>query len=122
MPPPQHAVLGRAATTFRRVHAVIAVVDLVGLGYVWACALMRRRDRVLRVSVAALVVEGVALLVGRGSCPLGPLQRRLGDSTPLFELVLPPRAARAAVPVLTAISLTGLGLLALRPAPDTEDR
>lgn len=118
MPPPQRAVLGRAATTFRRVHALIALVDLLGLGYVWACALMRRRDRVLRLSIAALVVEGGALVVGRGSCPLGPLQRRLGDSTPLFELALPPKAARAAVPVLTAISVTGLALLALRPASD----
>ena len=100
---------------------MIAIVDLVGLGYVWACALMRRRDRVLRFAIGALAVEGVALLVGRGNCPLGPLQRRLGDSTPLFELVLPPKAAKAAVPMLTAISVTGLVLLALRPAsPWTE--
>ncbi|MET0908446.1 MAG: hypothetical protein ABWZ99_03175 [Ilumatobacteraceae bacterium] len=114
----QPTVLGRAAAGFRIVHVLIALVDLAGLGYVWTCALVRRRDRILRFSVAALVVEGTALVIGRGNCPLGPLQRRLGDSTPLFELVLPPRAARAAVPLLAAISVAGLALLAVRPVPD----
>ena len=32
-------------------HTLIAVVDLVGLGYVWVCALSRRRNSLLRVSV-----------------------------------------------------------------------
>jgi hypothetical protein len=108
-------VLGRAAAGFRVGHTLIAVVDLVGLGYVWMCALVRRRDRLLHFSVAALLLEGAALVIGRGNCPLGPLQRRLGDSVPLFELVLPPRAANAAVPALTTVSVAGLALLAVRP-------
>ncbi len=69
-PPEGQAVLGPAATGFRVVHTLIAVLDVIGLGYVWACALMRRRDRLLRLSVAALLVEGVALVVGRGSALL----------------------------------------------------
>ena len=77
----------------------------------------RHRDRWLRLSMAVLAVEGLALIVGRGNCPLGPLQGRLGDSTPLFELVLPPRAAKAAVPVLTAVAGAGMALVALRPPP-----
>ena len=58
-------------------------------------------------------------MIGRGNCPLGPLQRRLGDSVPLFELVLPPRAAKATVPMLAGISVAGLALLAFRPASET---
>jgi hypothetical protein len=76
----------------------------------------RRRDRLLTVATGALLGEGVALVVGHGDCPLGPLQQRLGDPIPLFELVLPPRAAKAAVPVLTAVAVTGLAVLVLRPA------
>ena len=45
---------------FRFGHTLIAVVELVGLGYVWTCALVRRRDRLLRFSVAALLAEGAA--------------------------------------------------------------
>jgi hypothetical protein len=106
--------LSQAAIAFRAAHAALAVVDVGALGYIWFCALTRRRDRRLLLSTGALLVEGVALVVGRGNCPLGPLQRRLGDPTPLFELVLPSRAAKAAVPVLAGASLLGL-MLAWRP-------
>ena len=106
--------LSHAAFAFRAAHTALAVVDVGALGYIWFCALTRRRDRRLLLSTGALLVEGVALVVGRGNCPLGPLQRRLGDPTPLFELVLPPRAAKAAVPVLAGASLIGL-MLAWRP-------
>jgi hypothetical protein len=33
---------------------------------------------------------------------------------PFFELVLPPRAAKAAIPILTAVSLTGIAALIFR--------
>lgn len=80
----------------------------------WWCALTRRRDRYLYTAIAFPSIEGAALVIGRGDCPFGPLQARLGDPVPLFELVLPPRAAKAAVPVLTVATLGALAALALR--------
>ena len=65
--------------------------------------------------MALLSAEGVALVIGRGNCPFGPFQARLGDPVPMFELVLPPRAAKAAVPVLTILSLAGFAAMLLRP-------
>ena len=53
-------------------------------------------------------------MVGGGDCPVGPLQAEWGDPVPFFELILPPRAAKAAVPVLAAVSLTGIAALVLR--------
>lgn len=104
---------GRA---LRAGHAMVAAVELVSLGEVWWCAVTGRRGRGLGVAIAALAAEGGALVIGRGNCPLGPLQQRLGDPVPLFELVLPPRAARAAVPVLTGVTVTGIAVVALRAA------
>ena len=70
----------------------------------------------LWASVAFLLAEGAGLLVGRGSCPVAPLQAEWGDPVPFFELVLPPRAAKAAVPVLAVVSLTAIaGLVVRRP-------
>jgi hypothetical protein len=112
--------LSGVARAFRLAHSMIAVVDVAALAYVWFCGLRRRRDRLLGVSVGALLTEGVALAIGRGNCPLGPLQRRLGDEVPLFELVLPPKAAKAAVPVLTVVSLIGIGI-ALTRTPSEDD-
>ena len=106
--------LPKGAKAFRIAHVIWSVVSLASLGYVWTSALTRRRDPFLWTSVAFLALEGGALVVGRGDCPFGPLQARLGDPMPLFELVLPPRAAKAAVPALFGVSVTGLAALVVR--------
>jgi hypothetical protein len=91
------------------------VAGLASLGYIWVCAARRRRNRLLGASIAFLSVEGVGLVIGGGDCPMGPFQEQLGDPVPFFELVLPPRAAKAAVPILAAASLAGFLAVAVRP-------
>ncbi len=95
-------------------HASWSVAQLGCLGYIWACALSGRRNRPLWASVAFLLAEGVALIVGRGDCPVGRLQAEWGDPVPFFELVLPPRAAKAAIPILAVVSVAGMAALVLR--------
>lgn len=112
--PVKWAQLGRRAKAFRIAHAAWSVVGLASLGYIWVCAATGRRNRRLWASVAFLSLEGVALIVGRGNCPFGPLQAQWGDPVPLFELVLPPRAAKAAVPLLTAATVAGILVVAVR--------
>jgi hypothetical protein len=93
-------------------------VNLAALAYVWLCAALKRRDRRLTYSVGLLSAEGAALLIGGGNCPLGPFQRSIGDPVPMFELFLPPRAAKAAIPVLTIVTLAGFaGLAATNRSP-----
>ena len=106
--------LPAGARAFRVAHALFGVVNMVGLAYVWLSAYQRSRDRWLAASVALLAAEGLALAVGRGNCPFGPFQRSLGDPVPMFELVLPPKAAKAAVPVLTGVTLAGFAALLMR--------
>jgi hypothetical protein len=106
--------LSPAALAFRAAHAAVAAGFLFAIGYVWWCALSGRRGRLLRVTATALVAEGLFVAANRGDCPLGPLQDRLGDPVPLFELVLSPAAAKRAVPVLGAISAAGIALAARR--------
>jgi hypothetical protein len=109
------ATLGGRARAWRVVHACWSVAQLACLAYIWASAVTGRRSPRLWAGVGFLVVEGGALLIGGGDCPVGPLQAEWGDPVPFFELVLPPRAAKAAVPVLAAVSLTGIAALVLRP-------
>lgn len=110
--------LSRAALAFRIFHAAIAVEQLLAIGYVWWCALTGRRGRLLHTAVATLVGEGVLVGANHGNCPLGGLQERLGDTVPLFELVLSPPAAKRAVPALGAIAAVGLVLLVARGRHD----
>jgi len=116
------ATLSRPAKAYRVFHAAWSVAGLASLGYIWACAATRRRDRRLWASVAFLSVEGGGLIVGGGDCPMGPLQAKLGDQVPFFELVLPPRAAKAAVPILAGASVAGFLVVALRrPSRSSEE-
>ncbi len=114
MNPAWSALPGRARA-FRLAHVAYGVVGMASFGCLWWCALTRRRTRALGLVVGFLVVEGVALLIGRGDCPFGRFQRNLGDPVPMFELVLPPRAAKAAVPALAASSVAGVVVALLRP-------
>jgi hypothetical protein len=78
-----------AAKAFRAAHATWDLVGIGSLGYTWLIALQRRRDRLLGASIAFLSVEGVALIVGRGNCPSGPFQRRLGDAVAALTTLMP---------------------------------
>lgn len=90
------------------------LAQLGALTRVWASALGGRRGGWSWPAVAFIGLQGAGLIAGRGDCPMTPLQRRLGDPVPMFELVLPPRAAKAAVPVLAVVAISGI-MLALRP-------
>lgn len=108
------ATIGGRARTWRVVHASWSAAQLACLGYIWASAMRRRRSGRLWASVAFLLVEGAALVVGRGNCPVGPMQAEWGDPVPFFELVLPPHAAKAAIPILAVSSIAGIAALVLR--------
>ena len=102
------------AKAFRVFHAGWSVAGMASLGYVWWCVFRRRRDPALAASVAFLSIEGIGLAIGRGDCPMGEVQREWGDPKPFFELILPPRAAKAAVPILAVASVAGFVAVALR--------
>jgi hypothetical protein len=113
--------LSPTARAFRAGHAAIAAAFVGAIAYIWWCAITGRRDRRLRLAVAAIVTEGACVAANHGDCPLGPLQARSGDPIPLFELVLSPTAARRAVPTLGLITAAGLILL-VRRRPRTTRR
>jgi hypothetical protein len=102
------------ARLFRVAHLVWGVLNLAALGHVWVSAIAGVRTRALAGAVGLLSLEGLALLAGRGNCLFGQFQRSLGDPVPMFELFLPRRAAKAAIPALTFVSLAGLAALIIR--------
>jgi hypothetical protein len=116
-------VLSRRARLLRRLHSSIGVFELACLGYLWVCAVTRRRDAPLKIALGVLAGEGTALLLARG-CPLGAYQRRAGDDAAMFELWFGPRIAPFAVPGFTMIAAAGVVALVkrrprcpLEPAP-----
>ena len=49
--------LDSRARAFRLGHAAIALIELGCVGYVWTCALTRRRDRLLAASLIVLSAQ-----------------------------------------------------------------
>jgi hypothetical protein len=98
----------------RAAHGVISLLFLLCIAAVYLGAWRGKADAVTIAALAALCVEGVLVVLSGGNCPLGPALRRLGDETPFFELFLPPRTAKLAVPALAAVSVVGAVLLAAR--------
>ena len=107
------AALSPRATALRIAHVGYAGLGLAAIGSVWTAAITRRTNRYLAPSLALVGVEALALLVGRGDCPLNPIQARLGDEVPIFELCLPAGPARNAIPLLAMVTTAGLTTLAL---------
>ena len=105
--------LNRQAAAVRLAHLGWAGLGLGAVASVWTAAVTKRRNRFLGASLVLVGVEATALVVGRGDCPLGPVQERLGDPVPLFELCLPAGPARHAIPVLAMITTAGLVTIAL---------
>jgi hypothetical protein len=103
-----------AALAFRGAHAAISAGFLFAIAYVWWCALSGRRGPLLQLAMVALTTEGTLVAANGGDCPLGGLQGRMGDPVPLFELVLSPRAAKRAVPVLGTVAALGIVLVLAR--------
>jgi hypothetical protein len=112
--PPAGGTLPWQARAYRVAHIVWGAAQLIALARVWASALGLPRSGSFWPAVGFLGVQGAGLVVGRGDCPMAPIQHRLGDPVPMFELLLPPRAAKAAIPVLAGVSVLGL-VLAFRP-------
>jgi hypothetical protein len=102
------------AIAFRGAHAAIAVGFLLAIAYVWWAAVTGRRGLLLRAAIVALTTEGALVAANGGDCPLGCVQARMGDPVPLFELVLSPRAAKNAVPVLGGVAALGIALVVAR--------
>jgi hypothetical protein len=60
------------------VHSVIFIFMVACLAYILYCAIVRRYDWTLLTAMVAISVEGLALLLNRGRCPLTSLAEKHG--------------------------------------------
>jgi hypothetical protein len=104
----------RIVLVSRVAHGLISLLFLSCIAALYLGAWRGKADAVTIAGLAALCVEAALVISSGGNCPLGRAFRKLGDETPFFELFLPPRAAKLAIPVLAAVSVLGAVLLAAR--------
>ena len=64
------------------------------VGMVYYSAVTQTYNLLLYLALGALLIEGIAIAVNKGDCPLSYLQRKYGDDKAFFEIFLPKRIAK----------------------------
>lgn len=95
----------------RSLHGVISVFFLACLACLYYAGISGHVTAWTYAAGAALILEGLVVLLNHGDCPLGSIHHRLGDDKAFFELFLPPRIAKQGIPFLTVVALVGMFLV-----------
>lgn len=99
----------------RLIHGLFALYFILCLAYLYYAAIFSKIDILLVISVLSLGIEGfVVFAINKGDCPLIYIQRRIGDNTPFFNLLLPAKLAKQAIPTFAKIAWIGVLLVAIR--------
>lgn len=99
----------------RVVHGLFALYFIFCLLYLYYAVLFSKIDSFLLIAVISLGIEGfLVFVVNKGDCPLIHIQRRIGDNTPFFNIFLPAKMAKKAVPFFSNITCIGVVLLIIR--------
>ena len=78
----------------RVLHGFIALIMIGAVAVVYRSAASQTYDAWLWLATGAQLIEGIAVTLNKGDCPLTYLSRRHGDRKAFFELFLPKRAAK----------------------------
>ena len=107
--------MDRRILLLRIIHGAFAAYFALCLVYLYYALFQSRYDLLLVISIVSLGIEGILVYgFNRGDCPLIHVQRRIGDDIPFFELFLPRRFARHAIPVFAVFVLIAVGVLLWR--------
>lgn len=94
----------------RTIHILLGSFFLSCLIYLYYAAFSETLDSKVYFCLAALIIEGLILLLFRG-CPLTYIQNRSGDSKGFFDLFMPKSVLPFVVPLLTLLTLVALILI-----------
>ncbi len=105
---------GQIATMLRVIHSGIVLYLLGSVAFLYVSIFTLETNTYLFIALVSLIIEGILVYLNHGNCPLAFIQRRYGDNTPFFDLVLPKRYARHAVRFFAVLTLVGIILLWIR--------
>ncbi len=96
----------------RSFHTFIIIGMATCIFYVFYAGISGARGIFLKLSIIAVVIEGIVLLLNKGECPLTKLAVRYGDNHKrFFDSFLPKRITPFIVPGLSLIFIVGLLLV-----------
>ncbi len=95
------------------IHSIIFLFMVACLGYILYCAIARRYDETLLVALAAIFIEGLALLLNHGRCPFTTLAEKYGAANgAVTDIFLPDWLTRHTFKISTSLFIIELIWLA----------
>ncbi len=96
-------------------HGIFALYFICCIIYLYYAAITANFNFLLILALISLSLEGIAVFIlNKGDCPLIYIQNKLGDNIPFFELFLPKKAAKQAVPFFSILTWLAVILLSIR--------
>ena len=95
----------------RSFHAFFGIFFLVCIIYLYYEIFSGQRTVLAYYAAAALILEGLLLILNRGNCPLARLHQSVGDDKGFFNLFVPDKFLPYTMPFLTVISAIAIILI-----------
>lgn len=92
----------------RILHGIITAFFLTCIIYIYYAGITNQKTTLAYIAVAFIFIEGLVVSLNKGVCPMGPLHKMFGDQKTFFELFLPKKVAKKAVPFLGIIAAIGV--------------
>ena len=108
--------LNKSIIILRIFHGILTIYFALCLLYLYIVGFTGSADPLLfPLATLSLAIEGMALFAfNEGDCPLIHVQRKIGDDKPFFELLLPSRLAKQAIPVFAGLTVIAILILLFR--------
>lgn len=101
--------------TIKTVHTIIWAVMASACVYVLYAGISGVTNTAVWLCITLIVLEGIVLLINKGTCPLTPMARRYTkERKENFDIYLPEWLAKHNKTIFTAIFIIGLLLIVLQ--------
>ena len=103
----------RTVFVLKLVHAVIFLMMVAAMCWIFYAAVARRYDWILVAALGLICLEGIALIFNRLQCPITTLVKKYsGADVAVSDIFLPGWCVRYTFPIATTIFIIELALLA----------
>ncbi len=92
----------------RTLHGVITFVFLSCIFYIYYSGITNKVGFLTYIAIGLIILEGAVVSLNGGNCPLGAVHHKYGDDKAFFELFLPIKVAKKAVPFLGIVAAIGV--------------
>ncbi|MFC1640982.1 hypothetical protein ACFL2D_02960 [Patescibacteria group bacterium] len=110
--PPPNPVRNEQMILFVRVmHGVIVGMYCGCIMLIYYSGVTQKLTYYAMIAAGLLLLEGLVLMINRGTCPLTIVHRQFGDDKGFFDIFVPKQYIHYVTPAFAAVALVGILLL-----------